>query len=232
MFNLPKHSFTPRNLIQFAYQDVNFPASTLCGYLRIKGLTDDYPELTTYFDAEIMGERFGFLTGDRPDHYSATENEDMTHWGRFPAFRHLKSELRRPNLTISERHRERKGVVFMRWKERFLVPDHKVKDINGASFAGESNALFELLQNLTIPPSGFYYVCVQYSPQASRSVDMDDTDDFPSLSPIQSSPRSANNHTSGPATMTGFYYHPDSEPYQQLSLTHIPEEATPVFEFR
>ena len=31
----------------------------------------------------------------------------------------------------------------MRWKERFLVPDHKVKDINGASFAG------------------FYYVCVE-----------------------------------------------------------------------
>lgn len=24
----------------------------------------------------------------------------------------------------------------MRWKERFLVPDHRVRDINGASFAG------------------------------------------------------------------------------------------------
>jgi hypothetical protein len=29
------------------------------------------------------------------------------------------------------------GAVFMRWKERFLVPDHRVQDINGASFAGK-----------------------------------------------------------------------------------------------
>ncbi|MPC31422.1 Glucose-induced degradation protein 4 [Portunus trituberculatus] len=35
--------------------------------------------------------------------------------------------------------------VFMRWKEHFLVPDHTVKDINGASFAG------------------FYYICFQKS---------------------------------------------------------------------
>uniref|UniRef100_A0A182PC12 Uncharacterized protein n=1 Tax=Anopheles epiroticus TaxID=199890 RepID=A0A182PC12_9DIPT len=35
--------------------------------------------------------------------------------------------------------------VFMRWKEHFLVPDHKIKNINGASFAG------------------FYYICFQKS---------------------------------------------------------------------
>jgi hypothetical protein len=27
-------------------------------------------------------------------------------------------------------------ITFMRWKELFLVPDHKVRVINGASFAG------------------------------------------------------------------------------------------------
>ncbi|KAF9578230.1 hypothetical protein BGW38_006082 [Lunasporangiospora selenospora] len=32
-------------------------------------------------------------------------------------------------------------VIFMRWKEHFLVPDHRVQGINGASFAG------------------FYYIC-------------------------------------------------------------------------
>lgn len=31
-----------------------------------------------------------------------------------------------------------RGAVFMRWKERFLVPDHRVQDINGASFAGQN----------------------------------------------------------------------------------------------
>jgi len=106
--------------------------SFLCGYLKIHGLTDDWPELTTYFDAEIIGERYGFLTQD----WGASEQEDRTHWGRFPAFRHLKNDMKHPNLTIKDKEREKRGVVFMRWKERFLVPDHRVKDINGASFAG------------------------------------------------------------------------------------------------
>lgn len=100
-------------------------------------MTEDWPELTTYFDAEIIGgSRYGFLTSDKE--YGASEAEDMTHWGRFPAFRSIKPELKRPGLTISDRELARRGVVFMRWKERFLVPDWKVRDINGASFAGTS----------------------------------------------------------------------------------------------
>jgi hypothetical protein len=39
-----------------------------------------------------------------------------------------------PNLAQREH-------VFMRWKERFLVPDHRVRTISGASF------------------EGFYYIC-------------------------------------------------------------------------
>ena len=35
--------------------------------------------------------------------------------------------------------------VYMRWKEHFLVPDHTIRDIQGASFAG------------------FYYICFQKS---------------------------------------------------------------------
>jgi hypothetical protein len=55
------------------------------------------------------------------------------HWSRFPAFKHIQHEAKHPHMTIDDRDR---GVVFMRWKERFLVPDHRVQDINGASFAG------------------------------------------------------------------------------------------------
>jgi hypothetical protein len=60
----------------------------------------------------------------------------MVHWSRFPAFRHVKNELKKPHMTMPDRDR---GAVFMRWKERFLVPDHRVQDINGASFAGTSS---------------------------------------------------------------------------------------------
>ena len=34
------------------------------------------------------------------------------------------------------------GYIFMRWKERFLVPDHRVTQVTGASY------------------SGFYYTCL------------------------------------------------------------------------
>lgn len=56
------------------------------------------------------------------------------HWARFPAFRHVRGGLEKPHLTMKDADR---GAVFMRWKEKFLVPDHRVQDISGASFAGE-----------------------------------------------------------------------------------------------
>ncbi|KAG1754586.1 vacuolar import and degradation protein-domain-containing protein [Suillus lakei] len=221
--------------------DVDFSSSFLCGYLRIRGLTDDWPELTTYFDAEIIGSRYGFLT----QNWGANEQEDMVHWHRFPAFRHVKNEVKKPGLTISDRDR---GAVFMRWKERFLVPNHRVQDINGASFAG------------------FYYVCVDFNPQPPPStstlrpvtqsvpLEKDGIDDpplshSPSLGKTETIPtvrkrrdssvrRGGRGLSVGPrshppaATMSGFYFHQNSEPYQQLSLSHVPERFSSSFEFR
>ncbi|KAK7467252.1 hypothetical protein VKT23_004309 [Stygiomarasmius scandens] len=213
--------------------DVDFSVSFLCGYLRIRGLTDDWPELTTYFDAEIIGSRYGFLT----QNWGATEQEDVVHWSRFPAFRHVKNELKKPHLTMSDRDR---GAVFMRWKERFLVPDHRVQDINGASFAG------------------FYYVCVDFNPSGSKSSEhmplTPENHEIDAISaqapppPKSESPtrsrrdssarRRGHSPSAGPrqsapvATMSGFYFHQNSEPYQQLSLTHVPERTSSSFEFR
>ncbi|PPQ63069.1 hypothetical protein CVT24_005924 [Panaeolus cyanescens] len=220
--------------------DVNFPASTLCGYLRIRGLTEDWPELTTYFDAEIIGSRYGFLT----QNWGATQHEDLVHWSRFPAFKHVKHEAQWPHMTIDDRDR---GAVFMRWKERFLVPDHRVQDINGASFAG------------------FYYVCVDFNPPSSSvsvpkssssvparstsqslptGLDIDELESFPQ--PVKHDGRQRSRresslrrrtpslapHAPPIATMSGFYYHQNSEPYQQLSLAHVPERFSSSFEFR
>ncbi|KAF9526980.1 vacuolar import and degradation protein-domain-containing protein [Crepidotus variabilis] len=223
--------------------DVNFAASTLCGYLRIRGLTDDWPELTTYFDAEIIGSRYGFLTQS----WGATQHEDLVHWNRFPAFKHIRHETKGSHMTIDDRDR---GCVFMRWKERFLVPDHRVQDINGASFAG------------------FYYVCVELNPPTEPSsptqlcparstsqpmpltpdFDMDEPDSFSPHSFYYPKPEmrsrshrdSSTRRRTSPspalyppvATMSGFYYHQNSEPYQQLSLAHVPEDTSSSFEFR
>jgi hypothetical protein len=177
--------------------------------------------------------------------WGANEQEDMVHWQRFPAFRHVKNELKRPNLTIPDRDR---GAVFMRWKERFLVPNHRVQDINGASFAG------------------FYYVCVDFNPQPPTSaptlrpvtqsvpLEKDGINDLPlshspSLGKTETIPtvrkrrdssvrRGGRGLSVGPrshppaATMSGFYFHQNSEPYQQLSLSHVPERFSSSFEFR
>ncbi|TFK55104.1 hypothetical protein OE88DRAFT_1623081 [Heliocybe sulcata] len=218
--------------------DVDFESSTLCGYLCIKGLTDDWPELTTYFDAEIIGSRYGFRTRD----WGATEQDDLSHWSCFPAFRHVKQDMQKPGWTIDGRDR---GAVFMRWKERFLVPDHRVQDITGASFAG------------------FYYVCVDFNPQAHHQTSRPVPQQMP-LTPEsevdvlhtkpesptrimrreskdgsgrrRSSRRSMSRGVkAGPrpaATMSGYYFHQNSEPYQQLSLVHVPETSETSFEFR
>ncbi|KAI1316112.1 GID complex subunit 4, VID24 [Mortierella claussenii] len=143
-------------MVDIKYVDLN--ESFLCGYLHIKGLTEEYPELTTYFEAEIIGPRHLFLTHK----WDADELIDEEHWSLFKPFDCLVSSVfygldmhhhgedepedvpRCPHhhhydpQTYDHRNED---VVFMRWKEHFLVPDHRVQGISGASFAG------------------FYYIC-------------------------------------------------------------------------
>ncbi|PGH34720.1 hypothetical protein GX50_02398 [[Emmonsia] crescens] len=116
---------------------VDMAESYLCGYLRIQGLTEDHPTLTTYFEAEIIGTKYTFLT--KHQSWGATDKTDMQHWARFPAWRPLARSARKSEFTYKNftQHPD----IFMRWKEYFLVPDHRVRTISGASF------------------EGFYYIC-------------------------------------------------------------------------
>jgi len=134
---------------------VDLEASTLSGYLHIDGLTQEHPRLTTFFEAEIIGERYDFMTRK----WDADAEVDREHWGRFPAFdaneldddeKNLRSGM---SMTAAERAREG-GAVFMRWKECFLVPDHKLTGVAGASFAGFYYICFDPAQNRI---SGLYY---------------------------------------------------------------------------
>ena len=135
---------------------VDMAESYLCGYLRIQGtdlthgevhfltffllcagLTEDHPTLTTFFEGEIIGTKHTFQT--RHEAWGATEKTDMLHWARFPAWRPLAKQAKRPDFTY--RNFSQRDHIFMRWKEYFLVPDHRVRTISGASF------------------EGFYYIC-------------------------------------------------------------------------
>ncbi|OJI90803.1 hypothetical protein ASPTUDRAFT_186602 [Aspergillus tubingensis CBS 134.48] len=116
---------------------VDMLESYLCGYLRIQGLTEDHPTLTTFFEGEIIGTKHTFKT--RNEAWGATEKTDMQHWGRFPAWRSQAKQAKKPDFTF--RNFAQREHLFMRWKEYFLVPDHRVRSISGASF------------------EGFYYIC-------------------------------------------------------------------------
>ncbi|EUC31282.1 hypothetical protein COCCADRAFT_101680 [Bipolaris zeicola 26-R-13] len=123
--------------VEVEIKHVDMRESFMCGYLRIKGLTEDHPSLTTYFEGEIIGSKYTFIT-QHPE-WGSNEKVDRQHWARFPAYKPLSKNLSRPELVTKDwMHKEH---LFMRWKEYFLVPDHRVRTISGASF------------------EGFYYIC-------------------------------------------------------------------------
>ena len=245
--------------------NVDLASSHLCGYLNIRGLTDDWPELTTYFDAEIIGQRYGFVTGK----WGATEADDMKHWSRFTPFRPLKNSLTKPGLRFNHLN---KPFIFMRWKERFLVPDHRVRDINGASFAGfyyvcvelgDEEAVGQGVPSLTTPlspPLGGATSptlpatsvpshpgrrrSASYRRRAGSMVPWADDSRAEASSGAEASVAAMEGveceggdgtlpSNAGPmGRMSGFYFHEHSEPYQQLTLQHVPEKSSTTFELR
>ncbi|KAI1334301.1 vacuolar import and degradation protein-domain-containing protein [Xylariaceae sp. FL0016] len=125
--------------VQVEIKYVDLRESFLCGYLKIQGLTEDNPTLTTYFEGEIIGSKYGFVT--KHDDWGATEKIDLSHWGKFSAFRQYAKQVRKGQGPVNIPNLGQRDNIFMRWKEHFLVPDHRVTTINGASF------------------EGFYYIC-------------------------------------------------------------------------
>lgn len=136
---------------------LSVPQSTVTGYLRIQGLTNEHQILTTFFTGEIIGgpsQKYTFQT--KHPSWGATDKTDLQHWARFPAWRPLAKDAKRDinfaypppasgansdaNAGSGHGWWQRENI-FMRWKEWFLVPDHRVTSIQGASF------------------EGFYYIC-------------------------------------------------------------------------
>eukprot|EP00033_Pygsuia_biforma_P001038 GCRY01001183.1.p1 GENE.GCRY01001183.1~~GCRY01001183.1.p1 ORF type:complete len:189 (+),score=4.69 GCRY01001183.1:305-871(+) len=150
--------------VKIVLQHVDLEQSFLCGYLKIEQLTEEYPVLTTYFEGEIIGKHHGFGTRK----WSADSNVDAQHWGRFPSFsKHFSEYLLKEPCELPEF--DVHDTLFMRWKEIFLVPNHQVHTIHGASFAG------------------FYYIVFDHKSQM----------------------------------ITGFYYHQDTQWFQELRLQYV-----------
>jgi len=98
------------------------------------GLTDDHPTLTTFFTSEIIGPKYTFRTAHSS--WNSSEKIDLQHWSRFDAFRPLAKAAKSNPTSFTLKNYLERETLFMRWKEYFLVPDHRVKSITGASFEG------------------------------------------------------------------------------------------------
>lgn len=114
------------------------------------GLTEDHPTLTTFFEGEIIGTKHTFQT--KHPSWGATDKTDMSHWARFSAWRPLAKKALKPDFTY--KNFAQRENIFMRWKEYFLVPDHRVTTIQGASFEGFYYICFNQVQGTV---SGIYF---------------------------------------------------------------------------
>ncbi|KAF9413840.1 hypothetical protein BGZ94_000599 [Podila epigama] len=130
-------------------KDINLNDSILCGYLHINGLTEEYPELTTFFEAEIVGPDYAFVTRK----WDADVKTDKEHWSLFQPFQPFADTFDKEQVEYDASDPEN-TVVYMRWKEHFLVPDHRVEGIAGASFAG---FYYICYHKLTGTIEGYYY---------------------------------------------------------------------------
>ena len=145
---LPTHSRYLRPFLSDSY--MSLPLNSYSMIDTIAGLTDDHPTLTTYFEGEIVGNKYTFQT--RHPEWGSNEKVDMQHWGRFPAWRPLAKQAKRPDFSFKN-YAQRENI-FMRWKEYFLVPNHRVRTISGASFEGYYYICFNQTQGSI---SGIYF---------------------------------------------------------------------------
>lgn len=64
--------------VEVVIQHVDIDNLYICGHLKIKGLVDEYPNLVTFFDGEIISEKYNFLTRK----YDADFEIDRKHWSK------------------------------------------------------------------------------------------------------------------------------------------------------
>uniref|UniRef100_A0A3Q2PM41 GID complex subunit 4 homolog n=1 Tax=Fundulus heteroclitus TaxID=8078 RepID=A0A3Q2PM41_FUNHE len=122
--------------VEVVLQHVTMEDSYLCGYLKIKGLTEEYPTLTTFFAGEIISRKRPFLTRK----WDADEDVDRKHWGKFQAFYQYAKTFNSDEFDYDEL--KNSDYIFMRWKVSVLM------------FCRSAHCLFQSAANRSIVPPG------------------------------------------------------------------------------
>lgn len=170
-FLKPRMSFTgyqisgyKRYQVTVTLQTVNFPKENdqstnlphMTGFLTINGLTLSNPKISTLFEAyAVTDDDFGFFSSTwlKNKDMTATDSTDLEHWLNFPAFKqHLSYNKNNKNNYIEDYSNQR--YMFMRWKEKFMLPDPFADSIEGASYDG---FYYIVHDQFTGNVQGFYY---------------------------------------------------------------------------
>ncbi|ABN64608.2 predicted protein, partial [Scheffersomyces stipitis CBS 6054] len=141
--------------IKVELKSIDLMNSVVTGFLQISGLTEDHSEIITCFKGEIINNPMNtYLWQDRekksPNDYKVrnfsfiTENKqwgsfiknDFEHWKKLTGSSTLSDEQFQQRLERISRGEEDQQYLYMRWKEEFLLPDSRIKQISGASFEG------------------------------------------------------------------------------------------------
>ncbi|KOH00425.1 glucose-induced degradation complex subunit VID24 [Saccharomyces eubayanus] len=182
----------------------------LSGFLSIRGLTNQHPEISTYFEAyAVTHKELAFLSSswkDEPvlNEYKATDQTDLEHWINFPSFRQLflMSQKNTANPTDSNTA-ENTGKN----QQQQQLPTTSSTDANNISrifsqekqfgdYLDERFIFMKWKEKFLVPDAllmegvdgasydGFYYIV----------------------------------HDQVTGNIQGFYYHQDAEKFQQLEL--------------
>ena len=73
-------------------------------------IIQEYPTLTTFFEGEIISEKYPFLTRK----WDASEEVDRKHWGKFPVFEPYLKTFNADDFSYVKL--KESDEVFMRWK--------------------------------------------------------------------------------------------------------------------
>ncbi|CAI5675287.1 unnamed protein product [Oreochromis niloticus] len=111
--------------VEVVLQHVTVEDSYLCGYLKINGLTEEYPTLTTFFAGEMISRKRPFLTRK----WDADEDVDKKHWSKFKAFCKYARNFNSDDFDYDAL--ENSDYIFMRWK----VPVFKPEPYSRAQYA-------------------------------------------------------------------------------------------------
>eukprot|EP00043_Microstomoeca_roanoka_P029454 m.21932 g.21932 ORF g.21932 m.21932 type:complete len:203 (-) comp9207_c0_seq1:702-1310(-) len=126
------------------FYHVDFAERRVCGELKIEALAQASQDVTTFFDAEIITTKDDFFTR----RWGAEDAVDLSHWSRLHGF---SVEYACEDGAYDFRTNR---FIFMRWKEKFVVPFWEPQEVPGASYAGFYYiSLDRLLGRIT----GFYF---------------------------------------------------------------------------